>query len=55
MANHANKKASDVEKFSGVFFTAKKISQHPLAYGKLTLRTTIKRNFWQLIVPAAQS
>ncbi|WP_222132685.1 hypothetical protein, partial [Salmonella enterica] len=37
------------------FSIDKKISQHPLAYGKLYLRKAINRYFWQLNVPAAQS
>ncbi|AXC69184.1 hypothetical protein DLB95_07690 [Salmonella enterica subsp. diarizonae] len=55
MANHANKKPPDVESFSAPALTAKKISQHPLAYGKLYLRKVIRRYFWQLNVPAEQS
>ncbi|ECI3494188.1 hypothetical protein DM693_05460 [Salmonella enterica subsp. salamae] len=55
MANHANKKSPNVECFSESVLTAKKISQHSLAYGKLYLRKTIKCYFWQLNVPAAQS
>ncbi|EAQ5858870.1 hypothetical protein LI49_17085 [Salmonella enterica] len=55
MANHANKKSPNVECFNEPVLTAKKISQHPLAYGKLYLRKAINRYFWQLNVPAAQS
>ncbi|GAB5073166.1 hypothetical protein SedNR2807_33520 [Citrobacter sedlakii] len=55
MAYHANKKRPDVAKFSGLFLTANKISQHSLAYGKIALRSGIKPIFWQLNVPAAQN
>ncbi|EAA5368444.1 hypothetical protein CJP11_00300 [Salmonella enterica] len=55
MANHANKKPPDVESFSEPVITAKKISQHPLTYGKLYLRKAINRYFWQLNVPAVRS
>ncbi|EBX0572409.1 hypothetical protein DQY66_04945 [Salmonella enterica subsp. enterica serovar Utah] len=46
MANHANKKPPNVECFNEPVLTAKKISQHPLAYGKLYLRKAINRYFW---------
>ncbi|WP_181012896.1 hypothetical protein [Citrobacter amalonaticus] len=55
MDNHANKKPADAEKISRVILTEKKISQHLLAYGKITLQVTVKRFFWQLNVPAAQN